>query len=164
MGWFKNRRLRRLREQAEMLAPLLAPAKPQNEELLSMVQIINELSKGRLEVMKEESRVELERLKLTAEDRKAEREEERERKQKLKEFRASQAAWAREHRLGKTKGKAALSGIPAAISSCEDCRAALEGRAPSHTNHMFRHHADNHPEWLRAHYESQGIKNAAVSN
>lgn len=154
-----------------MVAGALEAAKPKVSDQLEMTQVINELNKGRLEVMKEETRLELERLKINADDRRADREWELKHKADIRAAKAEAATKARAVRAeirangGRRVNHALSGGVPAEVASCEDCQAALQGRRPAHNNDMWTHNKNGHPAWLKAYTEANipGARDASTN-
>jgi hypothetical protein len=125
--------------------------------------VLNELAKLRLDAEKFALEAEIARIKATAEERALERkerleaiEEAKKDRQAAREARRAAALKMQEFRRQGKNGK--LAGVPPFAATCEDCRAALEGRKPTHTNDMFRHHSQSHPAVL-----AQLRQNAASS-
>lgn len=163
MGWFERRRQKRISLIAAEVARHLIPTAPGHEDAISTLKVLNELSKMRLESEKLALDAEIERIKATAEDRKDERDYQR----KMKEAdRARRAAASDSMRnLRKMRGKKLGGGIPEQYATCEDCRAALEGRKPAHNNDMVRHGEQRHADWLRNYHTlSTGTSHAAPAN
>ncbi len=139
-AWFNRwRQMRRLKALAKMRR-LAKAAAPPAESVDFKMQTINEIEKNNLARMELESKIKLAELAATAEERKEDREYERKRKEKEREFRAQQAATMRERRKGGGRRLPSRGDdLPLEMQTCEDCQAALQGRAPGHNLHMILH-------------------------
>lgn len=153
MGWWAKRRARRAAELAAIIAGAVAPAVSEAvkaqipSDPLSMIQIVNEISKGRLEVQKSENEFELEKLKMDRELRLEERKAAAEQKAKDKAYREDQARKMRELRAAGRIGPrriAARGDLDPRVLTCEECLSSFEKRKPRHENDMLRHAQEQH--------------------
>jgi hypothetical protein len=120
---------------------------PNPEQTLSIFKVLDGLAKSRLELEREQMNHELKRLELEG-------------AQKIKEIEAREAARVKRkalledmasnmRELRKKRGDKLGGGVlPTFIRTCEDCRAWLDGRAPSHTVDMFNHAKMRHQAQL----------------
>ena len=148
MGWFARRRARRQAELASACAAAVGATKiDPKEEMLTVIKLLNEITAGRLAAEKQAQQFELERLRVTESDRKADREFELKHKEENRKARADAAAAAREA-LKRKKLGAGANDVPAELRACEDCRAKLEGREAAHNRDMVNHAARGHKRYL----------------
>jgi len=159
VGWFQRRRERRQAEIQKAVALAIAASKPP-DDALNALNILTEIGKLRLESEKIALNAEIERIKATAADRQEERDYERKHKLEVREAKVEAARKARELRAagggfaGRLR-KLGVTEIPPFAQSCEDCRAAIEGRKPAHNNDMFEHASQRHGQIISRILEAQ---------
>ena len=135
-----------MRVVAKAFAP---PPAPPISEAIDALKIINEITKGRLELEKAQLEADLKRLEVTQKERLAEIEIRIKQKERDQKIREANAANMREVRAKQLNRNIKLDQRDLdTIGGCEECASRIEGRKAKHTDHMLRHAQERHDRIL----------------
>ena len=149
-GWYQRwkqaREARFVRIVAKAFAP---PPPPRISDSVDALKIINEVTKGRLELEKVQLEADLKRLEVTQKERLFEIElrlKQKERDEKIRQSNSEKMRVVRSHQ--KNRNLSLGERDQEIIGGCEECASRLEGRKAKHTDHMYRHASERHDRIL----------------